>query len=69
MQRDYDTFGSTAAEIAKRHAGEVEGVAGLDVGFLPAEMVAPVADSIGIKLLTKVSPQPLLRSRREAHVF
>ena len=41
----YDTFGSTAAELAKRAAAAETSGAGLSL--VPDEIIAPVADSMG----------------------
>ncbi|KAI7838498.1 hypothetical protein COHA_007760 [Chlorella ohadii] len=69
--QEYDTFGSTAAEMARRAAAEAaaerpsgkqtvkleEAVRMLEAsipGLVPDEVVAPVADSVGIRLLQKM---------------
>ncbi|PSC68980.1 TATA-box binding -interacting TOUGH isoform B [Micractinium conductrix] len=51
----YDTFGSTAAELARRAAADAAAERPSAIpGLLPEEMVAPVADSVGIRLLQKM---------------
>ncbi|CAM9510195.1 unnamed protein product [Chrysoparadoxa australica] len=46
----YDTLGSTAQEMAQRHA-EKEGRGGAIPGPAPSELIAPAGDPIGKKLL------------------
>jgi G patch domain-containing protein 1 len=68
-QAAYDTFGFTAADVAKRHAAAAQeadaagagpssflgagggGAAAALASLLPEELLVPVADSIGIRLL------------------
>lgn len=61
MQNEYDTFGFTAADAARRAAAEQaegRGAAGLFAGVVPDELVVPVADGIGIQLLKKMGWRP-----------
>ena len=45
---EYDTFGSTAAEMARKQAqAEASARAGGQLSFLPDDIIAPVADSMG----------------------
>ena len=45
---EYDTFGSTAAEKARRQAqAEASARANGQLSFLPDDIIAPVADSMG----------------------
>ena len=45
---EYDTFGSTAAEKARRQAqAEASARADGQLSFLPDDIIAPVADSMG----------------------
>lgn len=45
---EYDTFGSTAAELARKQAqAEASTRAGGQLSFLPDDIIAPVADSMG----------------------
>ena len=45
---EFDTFGGTAAEVARRAAqADAAGRAGALPNLMPDELVAPVADSIG----------------------
>ncbi len=45
---EYDTFGSTAAELARKQAqAEASARAGGQLSFLPDDIIAPVADSMG----------------------
>ena len=49
---EYDTFGSTAAEVARR-AAETDAAgrtAGALPNLMPDELLAPVADSMGVRL-------------------
>ena len=49
---EYDTFGSTAAELARRQAqAEATTRAGGQLSFLPDDIIAPVADSMGDLLI------------------
>jgi G patch domain-containing protein 1 len=43
---EYDTFGSTAAELAKK-AAAAEAAGGAGLNLVPEEIIAPVADSMG----------------------
>ncbi|PRW45437.1 G patch domain-containing TGH-like isoform X1 [Chlorella sorokiniana] len=53
--QEYDTFGSTAAEVARRAAAEAAAERPSAIpGLVPEEVVAPVADSVGIRLLQKM---------------
>lgn len=53
--QEYDTFGSTAAEVARRAAAEAAAERPSAIpGLVPDEVVAPVADSVGIRLLQKM---------------
>ncbi|KAL4855768.1 G patch domain-containing protein [Chlorella vulgaris] len=52
---EYDTFGSTAAELARRAATDAATERPSAIpGLLPDELVVPVADSVGIRLLQKM---------------
>ncbi|KAJ7538730.1 hypothetical protein O6H91_11G061500 [Diphasiastrum complanatum] len=52
---DFDTFGSTAAEYARKRAlQEALKRPGAIPGPIPDEIVVPVANSIGVKLLSKM---------------
>ncbi|KAL3701939.1 hypothetical protein R1sor_019961 [Riccia sorocarpa] len=52
---DYDTFGFTAAEIARRNAAkEAEKRPSAIPGPVPDEIVVPATQSIGVKLLMKM---------------
>jgi G patch domain-containing protein 1 len=45
---EYDTFGSTAAELARKQAmAEASARADGQLSFLPEDIIAPVADSMG----------------------
>ncbi len=45
---EYDTFGSTAAELARKQAqADASARAGGQLSFLPDDIIAPVADSMG----------------------
>lgn len=51
----YDTFGSTAAELARRAARDAATSRPSAIpGLLPDELVAPVADSVGVRLLQRM---------------
>ncbi|GAB4821314.1 hypothetical protein N2152v2_008360 [Parachlorella kessleri] len=51
----YDTFGSTAAELARRSARDAAATRPSAIpGLLPDELVAPVADSVGVRLLQRM---------------
>ncbi|KAI3918860.1 hypothetical protein MKW98_017308 [Papaver atlanticum] len=74
----FDTFGSTAAEIARRQAEkEQENRPSAIPGLVPDEIILPVSSSIGVKLLQKMGwrhgrsikdsrPNSLYDARREA---
>ncbi|KAI3970966.1 hypothetical protein MKX01_024613 [Papaver californicum] len=74
----FDTFGSTAAEIARKQAEkEQEKRPSAIPGLVPDEIILPVASSIGVKLLQKMGwrhgraikdsrPNSLHDARREA---
>ncbi|KAL2650243.1 hypothetical protein R1flu_018371 [Riccia fluitans] len=52
---EYDTFGFTAAEVARRNAAkEVEKRPSVIPGPVPDEIVVPATQSIGVKLLMKM---------------
>jgi G patch domain-containing protein 1 len=52
---DYDTFGATAAEAARRQAaGEALQRPSAIPGLLPDEVVAPVAEGVGVRLLQRM---------------
>ena len=47
---EYDTFGSTAAEVARRSAqADSAGRTGAVPNLMPDELLAPVADSMGAR--------------------
>ena len=55
---EYDTFGSTAAEKARRQAqAEASARADGQLSFLPDDIIAPVADSMGTIPILGVSIQ------------
>lgn len=53
LQNDYDTFGSHAAEAALRDADRDRQDRDDGLDLLPRELLQPVADSVGIRLLNK----------------
>ena len=56
---DYDTFGTTAAELARKAAAADAQSRSAEVPTLiPEEVVAPVADSIGASLICHVCVCP-----------
>lgn len=56
---DFDTFGGTTAELARRKAkGETRGRPNAIPGPVPDELIVPAADSMGVKLLKKMGWRP-----------
>lgn len=52
---EYDTFGATAQEMARRAVAEADaGRPAAIPGFLPDQLIAPISSGIGVQLLRRM---------------